>query len=219
MNTEQSHGWFFSFCVYCNVCVPVGGGSGAPGGRSRFRATNWLLVNFVCPHTPVTHATHSWCLVQIRIPGTLLTSQKISEIHTRYQTQSAVHGTGRVACSQKKKLTIAGEMTEKRMSRWYFGGIASCGAACCTHPLDLVKVRRARESRCVRVSVDPHISRCQAFGGGWWVCGWMLVQVVTHQRPHLHPHRKTTTARAHDMTSVWLWEKTAQSSSFGELIV
>uniref|UniRef100_A0A671N704 Solute carrier family 25 member 10 n=1 Tax=Sinocyclocheilus anshuiensis TaxID=1608454 RepID=A0A671N704_9TELE len=33
-----------------------------------------------------------------------------------------------------------GEMAEKRMSRWYFGGIASCGAACCTHPLDLVKV-------------------------------------------------------------------------------
>ncbi|XP_053471641.1 mitochondrial dicarboxylate carrier isoform X3 [Ictalurus furcatus] len=31
-------------------------------------------------------------------------------------------------------------MTEKRVSRWYFGGIASCGAACCTHPLDLVKV-------------------------------------------------------------------------------
>uniref|UniRef100_A0A8P4KIS7 Solute carrier family 25 member 10b n=1 Tax=Dicentrarchus labrax TaxID=13489 RepID=A0A8P4KIS7_DICLA len=31
-------------------------------------------------------------------------------------------------------------MTEKRMSRWYFGGLASCGAACCTHPLDLIKV-------------------------------------------------------------------------------
>uniref|UniRef100_A0AAY5F2R8 Mitochondrial dicarboxylate carrier n=1 Tax=Electrophorus electricus TaxID=8005 RepID=A0AAY5F2R8_ELEEL len=31
-------------------------------------------------------------------------------------------------------------MTEKRVSRWYFGGLASCGAACCTHPLDLVKV-------------------------------------------------------------------------------
>ncbi|XP_073782391.1 mitochondrial dicarboxylate carrier isoform X1 [Danio rerio] len=31
-------------------------------------------------------------------------------------------------------------MAEKRMSRWYFGGIASCGAACCTHPLDLIKV-------------------------------------------------------------------------------
>lgn len=26
------------------------------------------------------------------------------------------------------------------MSRWYFGGLASCGAACCTHPLDLLKV-------------------------------------------------------------------------------
>ncbi|XP_061844101.1 mitochondrial dicarboxylate carrier isoform X1 [Nerophis lumbriciformis] len=31
-------------------------------------------------------------------------------------------------------------MAEKRMSRWYFGGLASCGAACCTHPLDLLKV-------------------------------------------------------------------------------
>lgn len=26
------------------------------------------------------------------------------------------------------------------MSRWYFGGLASAGAACCTHPLDLLKV-------------------------------------------------------------------------------
>uniref|UniRef100_A0ACB8EKE7 Uncharacterized protein n=1 Tax=Sphaerodactylus townsendi TaxID=933632 RepID=A0ACB8EKE7_9SAUR len=31
-------------------------------------------------------------------------------------------------------------MAEKRVSRWYFGGLASCGAACCTHPLDLLKV-------------------------------------------------------------------------------
>ncbi|KAM6164938.1 mitochondrial dicarboxylate carrier isoform 2-T2 [Rhynchocyon petersi] len=29
---------------------------------------------------------------------------------------------------------------EARVSRWYFGGLASCGAACCTHPLDLLKV-------------------------------------------------------------------------------
>lgn len=27
---------------------------------------------------------------------------------------------------------------EKRVSKWYFGGIASAGAACCTHPLDLL---------------------------------------------------------------------------------
>uniref|UniRef100_A0AAR2ILI9 Mitochondrial dicarboxylate carrier n=1 Tax=Pygocentrus nattereri TaxID=42514 RepID=A0AAR2ILI9_PYGNA len=31
-------------------------------------------------------------------------------------------------------------MAEKRVSRWYFGGLASCAAACCTHPLDLIKV-------------------------------------------------------------------------------
>jgi len=29
---------------------------------------------------------------------------------------------------------------KKRAARWYFGGLASAGAACCTHPLDLVKV-------------------------------------------------------------------------------
>ncbi|KAK6187193.1 hypothetical protein SNE40_005272 [Patella caerulea] len=28
----------------------------------------------------------------------------------------------------------------KRTGRWYFGGMASAGAACCTHPLDLLKV-------------------------------------------------------------------------------
>lgn len=33
-------------------------------------------------------------------------------------------------------------MTEnsKKLSRWYFGGLASAGAACVTHPLDLLKV-------------------------------------------------------------------------------
>lgn len=31
-------------------------------------------------------------------------------------------------------------MSEKKLSRWYFGGLASAGAACCTHPLDLLKV-------------------------------------------------------------------------------
>ncbi|VDO44612.1 unnamed protein product [Haemonchus placei] len=29
---------------------------------------------------------------------------------------------------------------ENRVGRWYFGGLASAGAACCTHPLDLLKV-------------------------------------------------------------------------------
>lgn len=29
---------------------------------------------------------------------------------------------------------------EDKVSRWYFGGVASAGAAMCTHPLDLIKV-------------------------------------------------------------------------------
>lgn len=32
------------------------------------------------------------------------------------------------------------EVKTKKVGRWYFGGLASAGAACCTHPLDLLKV-------------------------------------------------------------------------------
>lgn len=28
----------------------------------------------------------------------------------------------------------------QKLARWYFGGLGSAGAACCTHPLDLLKV-------------------------------------------------------------------------------
>ncbi|XP_071745079.1 mitochondrial dicarboxylate carrier isoform X1 [Lepeophtheirus salmonis] len=30
--------------------------------------------------------------------------------------------------------------TEKKIGKWYFGGLSSAGAVCCTHPLDLIKV-------------------------------------------------------------------------------
>ncbi|KAF5911367.1 hypothetical protein HPG69_018670 [Diceros bicornis minor] len=36
---------------------------------------------------------------------------------------------------------------EARVSRWYFGGLASCGAACCTHPLDLLKTQQEVKMR------------------------------------------------------------------------
>ena len=32
------------------------------------------------------------------------------------------------------------QTNSNRKSRWYFGGLASAGAACVTHPLDLLKV-------------------------------------------------------------------------------
>lgn len=39
-----------------------------------------------------------------------------------------------------EQIMTSQEVKEKRISRWYFGGLASAGAACCTHPLDLLKV-------------------------------------------------------------------------------
>uniref|UniRef100_A0A8R1XR06 Mitochondrial dicarboxylate carrier n=1 Tax=Onchocerca volvulus TaxID=6282 RepID=A0A8R1XR06_ONCVO len=35
---------------------------------------------------------------------------------------------------------MSAQPKEQRVSRWYFGGTASAGAAMCTHPLDLLKV-------------------------------------------------------------------------------
>lgn len=32
-------------------------------------------------------------------------------------------------------------LQSKKKSYWYFGGLASAGAACVTHPLDLIKVQ------------------------------------------------------------------------------
>lgn len=32
------------------------------------------------------------------------------------------------------------DLRQNRLSKWYFGGVASSGAACFTHPLDLLKV-------------------------------------------------------------------------------
>lgn len=37
-------------------------------------------------------------------------------------------------------MSAATNDNSKRLGRWYFGGLASAGAACCTHPLDLIKV-------------------------------------------------------------------------------
>ncbi|XP_051888780.1 mitochondrial dicarboxylate carrier-like isoform X1 [Pristis pectinata] len=52
-------------------------------------------------------------------------------------------------------------MPEKRISRWYFGGLASCGAACCTHPLDLLKVhlQTQQEVRMRMTGMALHVIR------------------------------------------------------------
>uniref|UniRef100_A0A4W3JYV1 Solute carrier family 25 member 10b n=1 Tax=Callorhinchus milii TaxID=7868 RepID=A0A4W3JYV1_CALMI len=53
----------------------------------------------------------------------------------------------------------------KRVSRWYFGGLASCGAACCTHPLDLVKVhlQTQQEVRMRMLGMAGHVIRTDGF--------------------------------------------------------
>ena len=38
------------------------------------------------------------------------------------------------------RFDMSEEKKTKKVGKWYFGGTASAGAACCTHPLDLLKV-------------------------------------------------------------------------------
>ena len=69
---------------------------------------------------------------------------------SKADTEEASH---RWSCFFGHRAERTENMTEKRMSRWYFGGLASCGAACCTHPLDLLKVSGREQSVCVCVCV------------------------------------------------------------------
>ncbi|XP_030369587.1 mitochondrial dicarboxylate carrier [Scaptodrosophila lebanonensis] len=53
-------------------------------------------------------------------------------------------------------------MTSKKQSRWYFGGLASAGAACCTHPLDLIKVTlQTQQGKLSVLQLVPKIIREQ----------------------------------------------------------
>ncbi|XP_059720188.1 mitochondrial dicarboxylate carrier isoform X1 [Haemorhous mexicanus] len=62
----------------------------------------------------------------------------------RYRERAWLNGRGRDLVPVRAWLLAeAAPMAEQRVSRWYFGGLASSGAACCTHPLDLLKVRGA----------------------------------------------------------------------------
>ncbi|XP_070580831.1 mitochondrial dicarboxylate carrier-like [Ptychodera flava] len=45
-----------------------------------------------------------------------------------------------------------GSQETAKVGRWYFGGLASAGAACCTHPLDLLKVHLQTQQQKGRTS-------------------------------------------------------------------
>lgn len=56
--------------------------------------------------------------------------------------------------------------SEIRVARWYFGGLAGAGAACFTHPLDLLKVHLQTQQEGNKLSLfrmTVHIIRTQGF--------------------------------------------------------
>ncbi|XP_035775704.1 mitochondrial dicarboxylate carrier-like isoform X1 [Anopheles albimanus] len=80
-------------------------------------------------------------------------SKAYPEIPDKFTWLTTVERSGRVfpeesTCSSSERVlsrslsscAIMADDNKKRLSYWYFGGLASAGAACCTHPLDLLKV-------------------------------------------------------------------------------
>ena len=47
----------------------------------------------------------------------------------------------------------------RRKGRWYFGGLSSAGAACCTHPLDLLMVHLPTGSGKTEGSLLGHVAK------------------------------------------------------------
>ena len=47
----------------------------------------------------------------------------------------------------KKPTTTVEKKEPARQERWYFGGLAGVLAACCTHPLDTIKVQLQTQQR------------------------------------------------------------------------
>ncbi|XP_022911252.1 mitochondrial dicarboxylate carrier [Onthophagus taurus] len=57
------------------------------------------------------------------------------------------------------------EDKKKRVAKWYFGGLGSCGAACITHPLDTIKVMLQTQQQ-VKMGMGQmaiHVVKTQGF--------------------------------------------------------
>uniref|UniRef100_A0A672III9 Si:ch1073-100f3.2 n=1 Tax=Salarias fasciatus TaxID=181472 RepID=A0A672III9_SALFA len=56
-------------------------------------------------------------------------------------------------------------MQQKRISRWYFGGVSSSAAACLTHPLDLIKVhlQTQQEVRVRMIGMTVNVVRREGY--------------------------------------------------------
>lgn len=62
---------------------------------------------------------------------------------------------------------MSSDLRHNKISRWYFGGLASGGAACFTHPLDLLKVtlQTQQEGKISMLQLTGKILRQQGIFG------------------------------------------------------
>lgn len=83
-----------------------------------------------------TTIQYSW-LRELRCPFEKENSQtRIFATLSRHRDRSAFAMTAYTGSQKQPQQPPPAQ----RIGRWYFGGLASAGAACCTHPLDLLKV-------------------------------------------------------------------------------
>uniref|UniRef100_A0A9J2PL42 Mitochondrial dicarboxylate carrier n=1 Tax=Ascaris lumbricoides TaxID=6252 RepID=A0A9J2PL42_ASCLU len=114
------------------------------------------------------------------IPLHVLSAPVIRELSSNAGVKQRRFADGLILCGTSIflfQVDIQGAMAQSkhdRVSRWYFGGLASAGAACCTHPLDLLKVSAPPNT--AAGEADNRADGRKDLPRGWhsWVLQWDL---------------------------------------------
>uniref|UniRef100_A0A0R3RPW5 Mitochondrial dicarboxylate carrier n=1 Tax=Elaeophora elaphi TaxID=1147741 RepID=A0A0R3RPW5_9BILA len=100
---------------------------------------------------------------------------------------------------------------EQRLSRWYFGGLASAGAAMCTHPLDLLKVhlQTQQHGRVGIVEMTRTIIRSDGIRGLYNGISASLLRQMTYSLTRFGIYEQCKKQFSGDSTTIPFYQKAA----------
>uniref|UniRef100_A0A0N5BF93 Mitochondrial dicarboxylate carrier n=1 Tax=Strongyloides papillosus TaxID=174720 RepID=A0A0N5BF93_STREA len=105
---------------------------------------------------------------------------------------------------------------ERNVSRWYFGGLASAGAACCTHPLDLMKVhlQTQQTGKVTLVQISKKIYSSDGFRGFYNGISASLLRQLTYSTTRFGIY-ETIKKTIDDNAPVPFYKKVAMAAGSG----
>uniref|UniRef100_A0A1I7VYA0 Mitochondrial dicarboxylate carrier n=1 Tax=Loa loa TaxID=7209 RepID=A0A1I7VYA0_LOALO len=106
---------------------------------------------------------------------------------------------------------------EQRLSRWYFGGTASAGAAMCTHPLDLLKVhlQTQQHGQVGIFEMTMKIIRSDGIRGLYNGISASLLRQMTYSLTRFGMYEQLKNQFPGDSTSIPFYQKAAMAGISG----